>query len=117
MYVSRRLSSGGADGMSCPTVPDGGTAAGEGTAIGADATVPDGGTAAGEGTAIGADDIGAEACSRLLLSIAHGHGQLASVAPHSIDPPDALESSPVGPPSTSLQTQYLDKILDLQSID
>lgn len=62
MYVSRRLSSGGADGMSCPTVPDGGTAA-------------------GEGTAIGADDIGAEACSRLLLSIAHGHGQLASVAP------------------------------------
>ena len=85
MYVSRRLSSGGADGMSCPTVPDGGTAAGEGTAIGADATAPDSGTAAGEGTAIGADDIGAEACSRLLLSIAHGHGQLASVAPHSID--------------------------------
>ena len=73
MYVSRRLSSGGADGMSCPTVPDGGTAA-------------------GEGTAIGADDIGAEACSRLLLSIAHGHGQLASVAPR--PPPDAQRVGP-----------------------
>ena len=60
--MSRRLSSGGAEGMSCPTVPagafPGGIGAGDGTAIGA-----------GDDTAIGAPDFGAEALNRAELSI------------------------------------------------
>lgn len=64
MYVSRRLSSGGAEGMICLTEPAGGAdgtaaiGAGEGTAIGA----------------IGADETGVEALSKLVLSITLSRG-------------------------------------------